>query len=99
MTPENVAKFQLAVERAAAQKLSEQIQERRSLQAGLKQSPPQQESAPRRSPELHPVKGYKLEQAHDEKTRMSSSGIRWISILALLALTGVFLAGTRQERQ
>lgn len=99
MTPESVAKFQIAVERAAARELSEQIRERRSRQAGLKQSPPQQESAPRRSPELHPVKGYKMKEAHDDKTRMSSSGIRWASILALLALTGVFLAGTRQERQ
>ncbi|MGN0872087.1 MAG: cobaltochelatase subunit CobN, partial [Victivallales bacterium] len=99
MTPESVAKFQIAVERAAARELSEQIRERRSRQAGLKQSPPQQESAPRRSPELHPVKGYKMKEAHDDKTRMSSSGIRWASILALLALAGVFLAGTRQEKQ
>lgn len=97
MTPESVAKFQVAVERAAARTLSEQIRERRSQQAGLKQSAPQQESAPRRRPELHPVRGYTMKQAHDETTRMSSSGIRWVSILALLVLIAIFLAGTKQE--
>lgn len=98
MTPENVAKFRLAAERAAAKELSEQIRERRAQQAGLKQTP-QRESAPERNRELHPVKGYRMKQVRDEKTQLSSSGIRWLSILALLLLAGLFLAGTiRRER-
>ena len=98
MTPENVAKFRLAAERAAAKELSEQIRERRAQQAGLKQTP-QRESAPERNRELRPVKGYRMKQVRDEKTQLSSSGIRWLSILALLLLAGLFLAGTiRRER-
>lgn len=99
MTPENVAKFQLAAERAAAKELSEQIRERRNQQAGLRQATPQRESAAKRNRELRPVRGYRMKEVQNEKTRLSSSGIRWLSILALMLLTGLFLAGTiRRDR-
>lgn len=97
MSPEKVAEFRIAVERAAARTLADQIRERRSQQAGLRQSAPERETAKQADPDLRPVKGYKMERKQDDETRMSSSGIRWISIFSLLLLAGVFLAGTRQR--
>ena len=97
MSPEKVAAFQLAVERAAGETLADQIRERSIRHAGLESLPPERESATRKAPELQVVKGYKMERKTDEKSRMSSSGIRWLSLFFLLLLIGLFLAGTRQS--
>lgn len=97
MSPEKVAAFQLAVERAAGQTLADQLRERSIRHTGLESLPPERESATRKAPELQVVKGYKMERKTDEKNRMSSSGIRWLSLFFLLLLIGLFLAGTRQS--
>ncbi len=99
MSPEKVAAFQLALERAAGQTVAEQIREQQVRHAGLESIPPERETATLNNPELHPVKGYKMKRKTDEKSRMSSSGIRWLSILSLLFLIGVFLAGTRHSEE
>lgn len=98
MTPEKAAAFQLAVERAAGRTLADQIRESASGR-GPEPRAPDLETATRKNPDLHPVRGYRMERSIREKSRISSSGIRYLSILALLLLISLFLAGTRQTNE
>ncbi|MBQ7393585.1 MAG: cobaltochelatase subunit CobN [Lentisphaeria bacterium] len=99
MTPEAVMQFKMAVEKAAARTLEAQIQEQRIRRAGALNP---EQLAPRSSgkgQDTEIVQGYKMREARDEETKMSSSGIRWLSILTLTGLILLFLAGTCRRKQ
>lgn len=96
MSPEAVMQFKVAVERATAKTMEEQAREQRIQRAGVLQK---QVNAPRSSGQgrdTQVVQGYKMQESRDDETRMSSSGIRWLSILILTGLILLFLAGTRR---
>ena len=100
MTAEEVSEFQLAVERAARKSLAEQLETRRREQAGLRRTPPPRpESSSSDGREAENVRGYKMEEVRDERTRMSSSGIRWLSILTLTGVILLFLAGVARRAE
>ena len=91
--------FKMAVEKAAARTLEAQIQEQRIRRAGALNP---EQLAPRSSgkgQDTEIVQGYKMREARDEETKMSSSGIRWLSILTLTGLILLFLAGTCRRKQ
>ena len=97
MTPETVAKFRVAVERAAKKSLSEQVRELREQRAKLGKARPEPAAASRAEGDApKPVRGYKMKETRDDETRMSSSGIRWVSILILTGLIALFLFAARR---
>lgn len=97
MSPDAVTQFKVAVERAVAQTMEEQAREQRIQRAGIlqKQTDVPRSSGQGQDPQI--VQGYKMQESRDEETRMSSSGIRWLSILTLTGLILLFLAGTRRS--
>ena len=97
MTPEAVEKFKMAVERAAARSIAEQIREQRIQRAGALKPEMNAPQTSGQGQDTQIVKGYKMRESQDEETKMSSSGIRWLSILTLTGLILLFLAGTRQR--
>lgn len=97
MSPEQVTNFRIAVEKAVARTLEEQLQEQRIRRAGALPPEVMQDRSSGRGEDSQVVKGYKMRESRDEVTRMSSSGIRWLSILTLTGLILLFLAGTRNR--
>ena len=97
MTPEAVAAFKVAVERATAKTIAEQIREQRIQRAGALKPEMNAPQTSGQGQDMQIVKGYKMRDARDEQTKMSSSGIRWLSILTLTGLILLFLAGTRRR--
>ena len=91
MTPEAILKFRIAVERAAKKTLAEQVRDLRARQAGLGKTRPEPEVSRTAGDAPRPVRGYKMKEVRDDETRMSSSGIRWVSILVLTGLIVLFL--------
>jgi cobaltochelatase CobN len=114
LSPEVVEKFKLAVEKAAAKSLDDQVVERRDLLAELneglgKQRKAAQQEARKNSArqdqaigqdESKTVEGYKMEEINtqDETTDLSSSGIQWAASFFVLLLMGLFVWGLRQRR-
>lgn len=114
LSPEMAEQFKLAVEKAAAKSLDEQVVERKDLLAGLdqglekKNQDPRKEdleksidrSRPQDDPDAQNVEGYKMEELNtqDETTDLSSSGIQWAASLFVLGLIGLFFWGLRRRR-
>jgi len=96
MTPEMVEQFRIAVERAAKKTLAEQVRDLRARQAGLGKTRPEPEVSRTAGDAPRPVQGYKMKEVRDDETRMSSSGIRWVSILVLTGIILLFLVGVRR---
>ncbi len=113
LSPEMQMKFQVAVEKAAARTLGDQVRERRELQRQLGESfgnnprksrenpgasaqpkAQQTESAPEQGTSA-PVKGFKIEaaKANAEQTSLSSSGLKWSVLAAVLLLIALFAWG------
>ena len=110
LSPELVMKFQIAVEKSAKKALADQVQERRNLQKSLAESfgkkIAQKQDKGRQNTEKEtgnmknspvPVKGYRMKDSSTaEKTQMSSSGIQYIIILAIIVLLGIFAFGWKK---
>ncbi len=119
LSAEQVMKFKVAVERAAAKNLDEQVRERRELQKALIDSfglqegtprPPsesssaearteQRESAPSPGSE-QVVKGFRMQpdRANATQTELSSSGLKWTILLAVIGVIAVFGLGCFRSR-
>jgi len=113
MSPEMVEKFKLAVEKAAAESLDEQVVDRKDLLARLtdglgkanqdnlqdarEKSVSKDQTASREDSET--VEGYKMEDINtrDETTDLSSSGVQWAASLFVLLLVGLFFWGSRRR--
>jgi cobaltochelatase CobN len=114
LSPEVVEKFRLAVEKAAAKSLDDQVVERKDLLATFNAGPGKtnqdvQQEAQKKSvsqdraagPEdSKAVEGYKMEEVNtqDETTDLSSSGIQWVASLFVLLLIGLFFWGSQRRR-
>ncbi len=103
MSPELVAEFKLAVEKAGQKSLEDMVAERQNLLADLGQLKPATESASSSSeaPETESVKGLKMEPLENEaeEAKLSSSGVEWLATVAVLALLALFFLGFRRKRQ
>ena len=111
MSPELVAEFKLAVEKAGQSSLEEMVETRMEMLKNIgnePQKPNEMERVSQSGPESQSVeesvKGFKMEKVEEspEKTSISSSGVEWFAsffVLAILALfyTG-FRAGTRKPK-
>ena len=114
LSPEVVEQFKLAVEKAAAQSLDEQIVERKELMARLNTGlgkvtqeiqqetgkKPKTQNRAAAPDDAKTVEGYEMEEidAQDETTDLSSSGIQWAASFFVLLLMGLFFWGSRQRR-
>ena len=110
LSPELVMKFQAAVEKSAKKTLADQVRERRNLQKSLANSfgrkVVQKINKDKRNIKKEagnienspvPVKGYRMKDSSDaKKTQMSSSGIQYIIILAIIILLGIFALGWKK---
>ncbi|HPA13697.1 MAG TPA: cobaltochelatase subunit CobN [Desulfobacterales bacterium] len=115
LSPEIVEQFKLAVEKAAAKPLDNQVVDRKDLltrlDAGLGRMnpdtrPDDRENSAGEAPSADPensktVEGYKMEEidTRDETTDLSSSGIQWAASLFVLLLIGLFFWGSRRWRR
>jgi cobaltochelatase CobN len=115
LSTEVVEQFKLAVEKAAAKSLDEQIVERKDLlarlKAGVGKMDPERQQAAEQQPksqnqatapdDAKTVEGYKMESMDrvDETTDLSSSGIQWAASLFVLLLMGLFFWGSRQRKK
>ena len=97
MTPEAVTQFKIAVEQAIGKTVAEQVREQRIRRAGALKPEMNAPQTSGHGQDVQIVKGYKMRESQDDETKMSSSGIRWLSILTLTGLILLFLAGTRQR--
>ena len=115
LSPEIVEAFKLAVEKAGAKSLDNQVAERKELLAKLssdagKPNPKinarDQKAAEHQDRDSGPadakrVEGYKMEEikTQDETTDLSSSGVQWAASLFVLLIIGLFFWGSRHNRQ
>ncbi len=114
LSPEIVEKFKLAVEKAAAKSLDQQVAERKEMLAALNAGLGKMNQDTQQEAEQKPtsqnraaapddskaVEGYKMEaiDTQDETTDLSSSGIQWAASLFVLLLMGLFFWGSRRRR-
>lgn len=104
LSPEIVEKFKLAVEQAAQKPLEEQVKERRQLLEKLAApSPDQQQTQPSQvqdSKDQQTVEGYKMEpmDKKEDKTEMTSSGVEWMAIIAVLGILALVTWGARKNK-
>ena len=113
LSPEIVEKFKVAVEQMAQKSIDEQVEERRQLLEKLaaptenqpesetptdtsKDSPTEADMAPT---DAKMVEGYKMENMDqkEDTTEMSSSGMEWMAILAVLGIIGLVSWGVRKS--
>lgn len=114
LSPEIVEKFKLAIEKAAAKDLDEQVLERKDLLAKLAGEPENrgeiserksknQDSGKKTSeskPDTINIEGYKMEDmdTKDESTELTSSGMQWAASFFVLLIIGLFFWGSRKRR-
>lgn len=92
LSPELVEQFKLAIEQAAKKSLEEQVKDRKALLEQLKASP----SEPSENKEDNKmVQGYKMEKIDQKEdvTQMTSSGIEWTAVIAVLVIMGLMTSG------
>ncbi|MEH0018553.1 MAG: cobaltochelatase subunit CobN [Desulfobacter sp.] len=105
LSPELVEQFKLAIEKMAKTDLAQQVENRKRLLEQLAAPSPEQaaeQSAPSAddSPDSDMVEGYKMENMNspDETTRVTSSGIEWMAVIAVLAVIGLCALGARKRK-
>ncbi len=103
MSPELVAEFKLAVEKAGQKTLEEMTAERAELLENIGQHrpvPQQQQAGPEAPENVESVKGFKMEKMEEsaEKTSVSSSGVEWFAALSVLLILGFFFLGFKRNR-
>ncbi|MDR1165308.1 MAG: cobaltochelatase subunit CobN [Deltaproteobacteria bacterium] len=108
MSPEMVAQFKIAVEKAGQKTLEDMVAERENLLRDLgqeRQAADLNPSKERRGPEdpasaEASVRGLKMEpvEAPAEETSISSSGVEWTLSAFVLALLAIFYFGYRLRR-
>ena len=112
LSPELVEQFKLAVEQMAKQPLDEQVKERSELIKKLSApAPDESEYSKSKAEKLKPentenqteneiVEGYKMKKIDnsDDSTEMTSSGVQWLAICAVVAIMGLMLFGARKKK-
>ncbi|MDX9787510.1 MAG: cobaltochelatase subunit CobN [Desulfobacterales bacterium] len=114
LSQETAKAFKLAVEKAAANPLNEQVGARKALLAKLnsgvekttRKARPESRKTPERPDgangpkDAKRVEGYKMEdiKTQDETTALCSSGVQWAASLFVLFLIGLFFWGSRSRR-
>ncbi len=105
LSPEIVEKFKLAVEKAAAKKLEDQVTERKEIIEKLSKTPEnRKQDSGRQNPDKmqkqQNVEGYKMEDmdTQDESTELTSSGMQWAASLFVLLIIALFFWGSKRKR-
>ena len=105
MSPELVAEFKLAVEKAGQKSLENMVTEREQLLQNLgekRSSEMKPQSGPENSEaKTESVKGLKMEKIEDqaEKTSVSSSGVEWFAALFVLLILFFFYLGLKKRQR
>jgi cobaltochelatase CobN len=106
MSPELVAEFKMAVERAGLASLEDMVGQREELLRNLSsRSQEQSQSGAHAGPqapdsELQSVRGLKMEKVSlDEETSLPSSGVEWTASVFVLALIVLLYLGLRGKRR
>ncbi|MCG8615007.1 MAG: cobaltochelatase subunit CobN, partial [Desulfobacterales bacterium] len=104
LNPEMVAQFKLAVEKAAKASLEDQVEKRQKLIERLAAPAPKETTPPEAQPKEDKtdetmVEGYKMEKINtkDETTQVTSSGIEWMAVVAVLGIMGLAAFGARKR--
>jgi cobaltochelatase CobN len=100
MSPELVAEFKMAVEKAGQASLEDMVAQRESLLRDLGQRALTPEAQAKPGPEaesdLESVRGLKMERVtQDEETALPSSGVEWTASAFVLALAALLFLGLR----
>ena len=101
MSPEMVAEFKLAVEKAGQKTLEEMTRSRENLLKNLGESRPSQtpQSGLEADSPSQSVKGFKMENVENAETSAPSSGVEWFASLFVLAFLALFYIGLRRGKQ
>jgi cobaltochelatase CobN len=115
LSPEMVERFKLAIEKAAAKPLDQQVEDRKNLLTKLNpgidktEQEKTSDTAQKESNETGAAKpdadklveGYKMEDVNtkDETTDLTSSGIQWAVSIFVLLLLGLSVFGFLQKRK
>jgi len=109
LSPDIAQAFKLAVEQAAGRELSEQASDRRALQKTMQDSL-RKSRAGERDPletdsaageQAREVEGYKMEiieDAEDDTSEFSASGVQWFASLFILMIVALFVWGVNSRR-
>jgi cobaltochelatase CobN len=103
MSPELVAEFKTAVEKAGQASLEDMVGQRQDLLKNLSSqsapsSPSQAKPGPEADSELQSVRGLKMEKINsDEETSLPSSGVEWTASAFVLALVILLFLGLKRR--
>ncbi|MDR1677390.1 MAG: cobaltochelatase subunit CobN [Deltaproteobacteria bacterium] len=105
MSPELVAQFKMAVERAGQASLEDMVSQRQDLLKNLAQdnsssAQSRSKSGPESESQLESVKGLKMEKVtKDDETSLPSSGVEWTASVFVLALVILLFLGLRGRKK
>jgi cobaltochelatase CobN len=105
MSPELVAEFKMAVEKAGQASLEDMVGQRQELLKSLasesaQRSGSQAKPGPEADTGLESVKGLKMEKVtQDEETSLPSSGVEWTASAFVLALVALLYLGLRGRKR
>ncbi|MDR0622438.1 MAG: cobaltochelatase subunit CobN [Deltaproteobacteria bacterium] len=109
MSPELVAEFKMAVEKAGQASLEDMVGQREDLLKNLasqaadqaaERAARQAQPGPEAESELESVRGLKMEKVtQDEETSLPSSGVEWTASAFVLALVILLFLGLRGRRK
>jgi cobaltochelatase CobN len=108
MSPELVAEFKLAVEKAGQSTLEEMVEKRENLlkdlgdrKKSLDSNPPRTEGPQDESQSGESVKGLKMEKVEKlaDETSLTSSGVEWTLTIFVLVLIAAFFIGYRIKKK
>ncbi|CCK81270.1 cobaltochelatase subunit CobN [Desulfobacula toluolica] len=108
LNPKLVEQFKLAVEQMAGKSMEQQVADQKALLEELAAPAPsaQEATSEKKDSSLNNdiaevVEGYKMEKIknRDDTTQMTSSGIEWMAVLAVLAVMGLAAYGARKKER